>query len=135
LAAKAKHNLQDQLMAFWAYPKSSRKPKIGIPAGTSSYAGVFMRLVIPGAEKTMMISRRFTLQRILPAIGLGGLLVSLAKAEPQPHMHAALGHLRAARQSLERAESDKGGHRVKAMELVDAAIRHVEDGIAYANHR
>lgn len=81
----------------------------------------------------MTVSRRFTLQRILPAIGLAGLAAGLAKAEPQPHMRAALGHLRAAREALERAEPDKGGHRVKAMELVDAAIRHVEDGIAFAN--
>lgn len=82
----------------------------------------------------MTISRRFTLQRILPAIGLGGLAVGLAKAENQPHMRVALEHLRAAKQSLERADSDKGGHRVKAIELVDGAIRHVEAGIAYANH-
>jgi hypothetical protein len=49
-------------------------------------------------------------------------------------MHAALEHLRAAKQSLERADPDKGGHRVKAMELVDAAIRHVEQGIEFANN-
>ncbi len=80
-----------------------------------------------------MISRRSTLKGILPAIGLGGLAVSLAHAEPQPHMRAALGHLRAAKRSLEEATADKGGHRVKAMELVDAAIRQVEEGIAYDN--
>jgi hypothetical protein len=82
----------------------------------------------------MTISRRVTLQRVLPAIGLGGLAAGLAKAEPQPQMHAALGHLRAAKQSLERADPDKGGHRAKAIEMVDGAIRHVEAGIAYANH-
>jgi hypothetical protein len=81
----------------------------------------------------MMMSRRFTLQRILPAIGLGGLAASLASAAPQPHMQAALGHLRAARQSLDLATPDKGGHRAKALELVDGAIRQVEEGIAYAN--
>ena len=80
----------------------------------------------------MTISRRFTLQRVLPAIGLGGLAAGLAKAANQPNMHAALGHLRAAKQSLEKAEPDKGGHRVKAIELVDSAIRQVEEGIAYA---
>jgi hypothetical protein len=80
----------------------------------------------------MTISRRATL-KVLPAIGLGGMAAGLAKAENQPHMHAALDHLRAARQSLERAEPDKGGHRTKAIEMVNAAIRHVEEGIAYAN--
>lgn len=82
----------------------------------------------------MTVSRRFTLQRILPAIGLGALVASLAKAEPQPHMRAALGHLRAAKESLERAEPDKGGHRVKAIQLVNDAIHHVEEGIGFANH-
>ena len=83
----------------------------------------------------MTISRRFTLQQILPAIGLGGMAIGSAKAAPQPHMHAALEHLRAARQSLERAEPDKGGHRVRAIEMVNGAIREVETGIAYANRR
>ena len=81
----------------------------------------------------MTISRRFTLQRILPALGLGAVVAGPARAERQPHMHAALEHLRAARQSLERAEPDKGGHRVKAIELVNGAIGHVEAGIAYAD--
>ncbi len=82
-----------------------------------------------------MISRRFTLQCILPAIGLGGLAAGVAKAEHQPHMHAAMEHLRAARESLERAEPDKGGHRAKAIELVDAAIHQVHEGIEWADHR
>ena len=81
----------------------------------------------------MTISRRFTLQRVLPAIGLGGLAAGLATAANQPNMHAALGHLRAAKQSLEKAEQDKGGHRAKAIELVENAIREVEAGIAFAN--
>ncbi len=69
----------------------------------------------------MMISRRFTLQCILPAIGWGGLAAGVAKAEHQPHVRAALEHLRAARESLERADPDKGGHRVKAIDLAHAA--------------
>ena len=81
-----------------------------------------------------MISRRFTLQWILPAIGLGGLAAGVAKAEHQPHMHDALEHLRAARASLEKAETDKGGHRTKAIELVNDAIRQVQEGIEFANH-
>jgi len=82
----------------------------------------------------MTISRRFTLQRILPAIGLGGLAVSLGHAG-QPHMNAALNHLRSAKQSLEAADPDKGGHRVRAIEHTNAAIREVEEGIAYFNRR
>ena len=81
----------------------------------------------------MMITRRTTLRQILPAIGLGGLVAGLAKSEPQPHMRNALQQLRSARASLERANIDKGGHRVRAIEHVDSAIREVEAGIAYAN--
>ena len=82
----------------------------------------------------MTISRRFTLRQILPAIGLAGLGAGLAKAGGQPHMQAALNHLRTAKQALETADPDKGGHRVKAIEFTNSAIREVEAGIAYANH-
>jgi hypothetical protein len=95
---------------------------------------MFLRFLLLGESITMTISRRFTLQRILPAIGLGAMAAGLSKAENQPHMHSALGHLRAARKSLEEADPDKGGHRTKAIQLVDQAIRHVEEGIQYANH-
>ena len=49
----------------------------------------------------------------------------------QPHMQAALTHLRQARTSLNRATADKGGHRERAIELVNQAIDQVEAGIAY----
>ena len=59
----------------------------------------------------------------------------LAMAAPvfaaQPNMHDALGHLRAARAALARAEQNKGGHRERALEHVDAAIRETEAGIAF----
>jgi hypothetical protein len=49
----------------------------------------------------------------------------------QPHMQAALTHLRQARTSLDRATPDKGGHRERAIELVNQAIDQVEAGISY----
>jgi hypothetical protein len=49
----------------------------------------------------------------------------------QPHMQAALNHLKQARTSLNRATADKGGHRERAIELVNQAIDQVEAGIAY----
>jgi hypothetical protein len=52
----------------------------------------------------------------------------------QPHMTAALDHLRAARASLEKADADKGGHRAAAIDLTDRAIQQVEEGIGYARH-
>jgi hypothetical protein len=50
----------------------------------------------------------------------------------QPHMDRALGHLREARAALERAEPNKGGHRERAIALVDQAIAQVEEGIRFA---
>ena len=49
----------------------------------------------------------------------------------QPMMQQALTHLRAAKRDLNKATSDKGGHRNRALELVDEAIEQVEKGIAY----
>ena len=56
-----------------------------------------------------------------------------AGAEYQKHMVAALDHLRSARDQLSVATHDKGGHRVKALDLVNQAIAQVEKGINYDN--
>ena len=74
----------------------------------------------------------------IPAVILGlalaaGTLAPAALAEDQPHMRAALEHLRAAKAELEKAEHDKGGHRAKAQQLTDQAIAHVQQGIQYDN--
>jgi hypothetical protein len=47
-----------------------------------------------------------------------------------PHMHKALEDLRAAKHSLENAEPHFKGHRDKAIEKVDQAIKECEDAIA-----
>jgi len=47
----------------------------------------------------------------------------------QPHMQAALDFLRNAKSDLERATSDKGGHRVNAIKLVDQAIDETKKGM------
>jgi hypothetical protein len=52
-------------------------------------------------------------------------------AEDQPKMRAALDQLKISRDLLRAAPADKGGHRRKAMELVDAAIAEVEKGIEF----
>ena len=62
----------------------------------------------------------------------GGYIVGCATGSGQPHMTAALDELRAARQELEAATADKGGHRERAIGLIDQAIGEVKDGIAYA---
>jgi hypothetical protein len=50
-------------------------------------------------------------------------------APDQPHMQAALDALTSARNNLDRAEADKGGHRAKAIDLVKQAIDEVNAGI------
>src|SRR5438128_1883614 len=50
----------------------------------------------------------------------------------QPHMESALGLLRNARAELGAATPNKGGHREKAMGLIDQAMDQVREGIAFA---
>jgi hypothetical protein len=52
-------------------------------------------------------------------------------ARQEPHMSAALGHLQQAKAELEKATPNKGGHREKAIQLVDQAIQQVQAGEAY----
>ena len=60
-------------------------------------------------------------------------LTPLAYAEKQPHMAHALKALVSAKIQLEKAEHDKGGHRVKAIDLINQAITEVKEGIEYDN--
>jgi len=62
----------------------------------------------------------------------GGYLAGCASGSGQPHMTAALDELRSARSELDAAMADKGGHRGKAIALVDDAITEVRAGIDYA---
>ena len=51
--------------------------------------------------------------------------------EDQAHMEAAIQHLKQAQAELQKAEHDKGGHRVKAIQLTEQAEREVQAGINY----
>jgi hypothetical protein len=68
---------------------------------------------------------------MLLGVVVGGAAVRSASAEKQPHMEKALTSLKDARDQLKMATPDKGGHRVKALELTNAAIEQVEKGIAF----
>ena len=61
----------------------------------------------------------------------GGILAGRAHAA-QNHMIEARKHLRSARQELHDAIADKGGHREKAIGLVDQAIAEVDAGMEFA---
>jgi hypothetical protein len=59
-------------------------------------------------------------------------IVAIAGAMPdQPNMQAARGNLMTARNELQRATADKGGHRANAIRLVGSAIAEVNAGIAF----
>lgn len=49
----------------------------------------------------------------------------------QPAMQNAINHLQNARVALNNATADKGGHKVKALGLIDQAIAEVRAGIAF----
>ena len=72
---------------------------------------------------------------LLTVSALAVLLVASAHPRPamadQPQMKAAHASLKDAERHLEKATTDKGGHRVKALELVREAIQEVNRGIAY----
>ncbi len=79
-------------------------------------------------------SRR-SLFGLLPAAFLGALFPRRAKAADQPRMQAALDALKTARRELEAATEDKGGHRKRAINLVNQAINQVERGIQFDRRR
>jgi len=73
---------------------------------------------------------------LVVVIGLG--LYSFVHAQTrgmgihEPHMSAAYGHLEQAKTELERAAPNKGGHRAKAMQLIDQAMQQIQEGEQYA---
>lgn len=55
----------------------------------------------------------------------------VVRGEDQPHMKAAMDALVQAKQHLQQAEHDKGGHRAKALQHVDMAMQQVRMGMNY----
>ena len=63
---------------------------------------------------------------------VGAAIGACAAGANQPNMQAALGSLQAARAELIQARPNKGGHRDRAISLVDQAINETRAGINYA---
>ena len=86
-----------------------------------------------------MKAKPVTRRSVLSALPLGGAVMATlaarptAAAERQPAMALALEALKKAEASLELASADKGGHRVKAIEHINAAIAEVKAGIEFDN--
>lgn len=81
----------------------------------------------------MSVRRALTLFAFVLILA-SGFIAGRASAA-QPHMVAALDHLRAAKVELDAAAHDKAGHREAALKLVNDAIHQVELGIGAAAER
>jgi hypothetical protein len=80
----------------------------------------------------MTLRRLLTLLAVIVVLASG--FVAGRASAAQPHMVAALEHLRAAKVELEVAEHDKAGHRAKALQLTKDAIAETELGIQAGRH-
>jgi hypothetical protein len=65
-------------------------------------------------------------------IMLGCFSAGYAVAQEQVHMENALGALQRALGELQQAQPNKGGHRERAINLVNQAINEVQQGIQWA---
>lgn len=63
----------------------------------------------------------------------GGIVAAPALAD-QPYMRTAYGQLADARVTLRSGRTDKGGHRVRAIALVNQAMNEVRAGMNYAGY-
>jgi hypothetical protein len=84
----------------------------------------------------MNVWKVVSLMAVVGSVAIAGIGIARAQAAAcnnQPNMSAALSSLRKARGFLERAEHDKGGWRVKAIQSTDVAIRETERGCAFAD--
>jgi flavorubredoxin len=74
-------------------------------------------------ETAMSMTRRTALSTVTTGAGLALVAgVSAAYAEPHPAIRAAINALQKARNDLQHAAHDFGGHRVAAIESIDRAL-------------
>jgi hypothetical protein len=78
----------------------------------------------------------------LLALGLVGVAAQPSAAqrgvfrrEPQAKMQQTIHHLQEARRDLQQASRDKGGHRARALRLINQAIQEVRAGARYDARR
>lgn len=83
-----------------------------------------------------MLIRRFLGHWIAVAVFAAGIMMAIpaipAMAQNQPNMQAALRNLQRGRNRLNAAKANKGGHRKRAINLVNRAISEAQAGMAYA---
>src|SRR5262249_11939383 len=128
--AKSKLNVEETF--------ASRKRPVGLAKGISNKRGETMYSKLLAWGSALLLALVVTLaaiaQQETPAEQQRerqANQVAQQNVQHEPHMAAALEHLRQAEEELERAAPNKGGHREKAMELTKQAQSQVEQGIQY----
>jgi hypothetical protein len=82
------------------------------------------------------LTRRDLTSLAASGVAAAAFVASAMPAEArQGNMDHALNALREARRALQAAVPNKGGHRERAIDLIDRAIDQVRQGIAWANRR
>ena len=81
---------------------------------------------------SIRVSSRMILKMFLIIVICSLFFVGGRVSADQPHMRNALNALRNARSELQMASSNKGGHRARAIDLINQAISEVKKGIEYA---
>lgn len=76
-------------------------------------------------------SARMSLAALGAVAALAGAFWAGKVAADQPHMEKAIDHLQSARRELNDATPDKGGHRERALKLVDDAIAETRKGMRF----
>ncbi len=74
----------------------------------------------------LKVTKRDTVIAASAFVLAGG--IATAAFAAQPHMDRAISLLQEARSELEAASKNKGGHRVKAIDYINAAIKEVREG-------
>jgi len=78
----------------------------------------------------MTMTRRSTLAGAVATAGLT-LAAATAQAEPHPEIRRAIAALERARDYMQHAAHDFGGHRVDALRDCDAALRQLHEALKY----
>jgi hypothetical protein len=83
-------------------------------------------------ENIMLTRRSASIASLAAVLSLAGnRAVMAAGRERHPNIRRAMEALRAARDDLEHADHDFGGHRVEAIESIDRAIRQLQIALRF----
>jgi hypothetical protein len=102
-----------------------------------SDASLRVHHALPAKPRTFMSKIKLNRQLVLGFVCASSLGLSLGLGlgyalAAQPHMDATVGLLQSARAELAKATPNKGGHRERALGMIDQAISEVRADIAFA---